>query len=287
MRALILAAVCLLAAPAVADIAPLTPKAVVEAERAFAADGAAFGIKKSFLTWMADDAIVLNPDPTSAKALYGSRPDGKGPLLEWWPVYAGIARSGDLGFTTGPYTVNGKPGAFYFTVWKKQPDGGWKWIFDGGAGADPTGAPARDSEPGYLTASNQKGQYPESASADLAKVEKALAAQAGEDSVAAYRAVLACDARVYTEDKLPGIGCSQFGPALEARPRKLLMSSLGVTMSAYGDLAFTYGAVAWGEGAGFRRGHYARIWQRRAEGWKLVFDELVSIPPPPPPPKVG
>lgn len=277
MRALALAAGLLLALPATAAIAPLTPKPVIEAERAFAADGAALGIKKSFLAHMADDAIVLNPDPVSAKALYGGRPDGKGPLLEWWPVWAGIARSGDLGFTTGPYTVNGKPGAFYFTVWKKQPDGQWKWIFDGGADADTTGAPVKDSEPGYLITSSQPGRYPEGAQADLSKVEQALAKGAASDSTAAYRAVLACDGRLYTDGVLPGTGCGSFGPSLAARPRKLSFKPIGGTMSSAGDLAFRYGDAAWDKDGAAQRGHYVRIWQRRAGGWKLIFDEIAPV----------
>ncbi len=275
LGAALLAAALLAVTSATAAVIPITPAPVVQAERDFAADGAANGIKKSFLAHMADDAIVLNPDPVSAKALYGAQPDRKGPLLEWWPVWAGIARSGDLGFTTGPYTVNGKPGAFYFTVWKKQPDGQWKWIFDGGADADPTGAPAKDSEPAYLTTSNRKGQYPESATADLAKAEQALADAA--DQAAAYRAVLACDGRLYTEGRVPAIGCSKFGPALATRPDHLKLAPLSVTMSAAGDLAFTYGDAAWTKAGAAQRGHYARIWQRRAGGWKLVFDELAAV----------
>jgi ketosteroid isomerase-like protein len=287
MRGLILAAGLLLALPAAAGVAPLTPKAVVEAERAFAADGAALGIKQSFLKWMADDALVFNPDLARARPLYESRPDRKGPLLEWWPVWAGIARSGDLGFTTGPYTVNGKPGAFYFTVWKKQPDGTWKWIFDGGADADPKGAPGKGAVPAYLAPSRQPGRYPEGAEAELAKVEAALAERADKDAVAGYRAVLACDGRLYTEGRPPAIGCGQFDAALEARPHQMFLQPLGVVMSASGDLAFTHGGASWGQGPAFRRANYARIWQRRAEGWKLVFDELVLAPPPPPPPLVG
>jgi ketosteroid isomerase-like protein len=285
MRGLILAGLLtVFAGAAAADIAPLTPKPVVEAERAFAADGAALGIKASFLKWMADEAIVLNPGPTSAKALYGSRPDGKGPLLEWWPAWAGIARSGDLGFTTGPYTVNGKPGAFYFTVWKKQPDGQWKWIFDGGADADPTAAPAKGSEPGYLITSNQPGRYPEGAQSEVDRAEGSLGALAASDAVGAYRYALACDALLYTEGLAPARGCSTHEAALKGRPARLLFKKQGGAISAAGDLAFTYGEAGWLTPDGKPgQGHYARIWQRRAGGWKLVFDELIVDPPPPKP----
>lgn len=287
MRGILLAGLLAVAAGAAhADNAPMTPQPIVEAERAFAADGMARGVRDSFLAHMSDDAIVFGPAPTGAKALYSARPPSKPGVLDWWPVWAGIARSGDLGFTTGPYTVNGQLGAFYFTVWKKQADGTWKWIFDGGAGADPAGAPAKGSEPAYLVTSSQPARYPEGAESEIHQAEAVLADKALADLTGAYQAVLACDGRIYTEGAAPAVGCGQFGPALAARPQKVMFAKQGVTISAAGDLAFTYGEASWNRDGQFQTGHYARIWQRRAEGWKLVFDELVSDPPPPPaPPK--
>jgi ketosteroid isomerase-like protein len=58
--------------------------------------------------------------------------------LAWHPNKAGVARSGELGYTSGKYKVsfkdatgktisdNGK----YLMVWKKQADGAWKVLFD-------------------------------------------------------------------------------------------------------------------------------------------------------------
>ncbi|HEY0436187.1 MAG TPA: DUF4440 domain-containing protein, partial [Phenylobacterium sp.] len=129
-----------------AQARPADPAPVIAAERAFSAKAAEAGIASSFLAFMADDAIAFSPEPVSAKTLYGARPPGKTPkeggtLLAWWPNLAGISRSGDLGFTTGPASVNGKPpGVFYFTVWVRQPDGAWKWVLD--AGVEGEGASA-------------------------------------------------------------------------------------------------------------------------------------------------
>src|SRR3954468_24484424 len=115
------AAAWVLAGAAWAAPAP-TPAPVIAAERAFSAHAAVVGVAPSFLDFMTDDAIVFSPGPSpgpvSARALYAAAPPGKTPkeggaLLAWWPGYAGIARSGDLGFTTGPASVNGaKPRVF-------------------------------------------------------------------------------------------------------------------------------------------------------------------------------
>jgi ketosteroid isomerase-like protein len=58
--------------------------------------------------------------------------------IAWHPTRAEVARSGELGYTSGTYRMsfknesgktvsdNGK----YLMVWKKQPDGAWKVLFD-------------------------------------------------------------------------------------------------------------------------------------------------------------
>lgn len=49
-------------------------------------------------------------------------------------------------------------------------------------------------------------------------------------------------------------------------------------------MAFTYGEARWEEDERKARwGHYARIWQKRMEGWRLVVDLLISAPGEPPP----
>jgi ketosteroid isomerase-like protein len=65
---------------------------------------------------------------------------GAGTSLTWRPVDALAAESGDLGFTIGEYIATGRSpsGAAvqrfgkYLTVWQRQPDGGWKFVIDGG-----------------------------------------------------------------------------------------------------------------------------------------------------------
>jgi ketosteroid isomerase-like protein len=54
-------------------------------------------------------------------------------ILEWVPVAANIAASGDLGCTVGEALVRAR-GSYskYLTIWKRQPDGAWKFVADGG-----------------------------------------------------------------------------------------------------------------------------------------------------------
>jgi ketosteroid isomerase-like protein len=80
--------------------------------------------------------LVVGPD--AVRAFYSAQSSGTS--LSWHPVYASAAGSGDLGFTIGDYllTARGPSGAAvqrvgkYLTVWKRQKDGTWKFVIDGG-----------------------------------------------------------------------------------------------------------------------------------------------------------
>lgn len=257
---------------------PLTPAPVVAAERAFAADGLTMGIKGSFLKHMADDAIVFQPELRNAREAVSAQPDG-GPKLEWWPVWAGIAASGDLGFTTGPYAVDGNRGGHYFTVWKKQADGSWKWLYDGGPRSSSRDAPGPESTPGYLMVSKSSAGDEQTAFASAQAADAALNAAAAEDLTAAYMAVLVCEARVQGSPAPPAQGCSSFRLELDGRGRKVAFTAGGGGASSGGDLAWTYGEADWSIAGQSFHGHYVRVWQYRGEAWKLVFDQIVSAPP--------
>ena len=269
----------LVASPAFA--APkIDPAPVVAAERAFAADGLTLGIKRSFLKHSAADAVVFRPEPVSAHGFYETAPDDQGgPPLAWWPLHAGIARSGDLGFTTGPFSFDGKPGGYYFTVWKQQSDGGWKWIYDGGPPSDMTQAAPQGSQPTYLPVSTVKGKYPEAAFADVKAAEAALATGAKTDVKAAYLKVLAPDARVVGSRAAPVDTPQGQAAELATRADRIDFSPLGGEASKAGDLAWTYGDAAWTKDGKPGRGHYVRVWQLRKAGWALVYDVILRAPP--------
>jgi ketosteroid isomerase-like protein len=92
-----------------------------------------------------DPQLVVGPD--AVRALYAAQQSTSS--LAWHPVYAAVAESEDLGFTIGEYisTGLGPSGAAvqrmgkYLTVWKRQRDGSWKFVVDGG---NPT--PSRESQ---------------------------------------------------------------------------------------------------------------------------------------------
>jgi len=81
------------------------------------------------------------PIATGKKAIAKLTASGfalQGYKLTWHPDKAGVARSGDLGYTSGTYEWSFKDASGkavsdkgkYLIVWKKQADGSWKVLFD-------------------------------------------------------------------------------------------------------------------------------------------------------------
>ncbi len=262
------------------------PDEVVAAERAFAKDGYDLGFKASFLKHSAADAIVLQPGPVNAHESLNAAPDlAPGeiePKLVWWPLYAGIAGSGDLGFTTGPYAVDDERRGHYFTVWKKQADGQWKWVIDAGVGADPAAEAEQGADVSFLPTARTRSASPHDALAAVVALERRLAERAADDVSAAYGDVLDEDSRLHSSGPPPAKTPDRRDAVFMARPASITFSHLGGGASDAGDLVWTYGEGRWSENGAGKTGHYIRVWQKRRAGWRLVFDELVPPPSPPP-----
>jgi len=78
---------------------------LVDAELAFARMALEQGIRTAFLVNLASDGVVFEPAPMRIQVAWPKRPapaDPKALGLEWQPAQAGVARSYDMGFTTGP-----------------------------------------------------------------------------------------------------------------------------------------------------------------------------------------
>jgi ketosteroid isomerase-like protein len=109
------------------------------------------GLAEAFSTYAAPDGSIFDgPElvigPRALREFFTAT---NGALsLTWQPVYAGVAESEDLGFTVGEYvaTLRGPSGAAvqrfgkYLTVWKRQRDGKWKFVIDGGSSRPRGGA---------------------------------------------------------------------------------------------------------------------------------------------------
>ena len=278
MRTFIFAAVllasCATSARPSAELASAAP--VIAAEREFAADAAARGWVAAFRRYAAPDAIVLSPDPVNAQENLAQVQDDGDTSLDWRPAYAGVAQSGDFGFTTGPFQIRGREGivGHYFTVWRKQRDGSWKWIFDAGTGVrDPGPMVALDANIPTLPVALESSGSAETAIAEVSAIEAQIANGDAVPSEALSRR-LAHNARV-NRSGAPAATDRATSVALVVADGGVGYRPLRQEAASSGDMVFTLGEVRDQHEGAERLRYYARIWQRRPEGWRVVFDEIV------------
>lgn len=111
--------------------APVPAPTALDAERAFAADARTLGQWTAFRKWAAPDATMFVPQPISAQAWLKDRKD-PAKAIEWWPTASYVSCDGSLAVNTGGWkTADGSVG-YFSTVWRREQDGSWKWIVDGG-----------------------------------------------------------------------------------------------------------------------------------------------------------
>ncbi len=129
---------------------------LVEAERAFSKASEDRGTREAFLTFLSRDAVVFRPSPVAGRPVYEKMAAGDPSVLTWAPEIAEVASSGELGYTSGPYSVRPKrdaaPASFghYVSVWQREPDGAWKVLLDIGVRHDRP-RPGRSAGPGRLS----------------------------------------------------------------------------------------------------------------------------------------
>lgn len=138
LKTLLAAGFCLHAVTATAQ-ETMTAQQLIDADRAFNDMAQKEGVGKAFIAYSADDPAMIRPGnmPILGKsALIEVFSKVTGSALSWEPLKAEIAGSQDLGYTFGRYKVREgeviKTHGVYVTIWRKQPDGSWKFVFDGG-----------------------------------------------------------------------------------------------------------------------------------------------------------
>lgn len=244
-----------------------TAAPVVAAERAFAARAGEVGWVPAFRAFVAPDGqLVRQGGYANAPEQLAATEDDGNRNLAWWPAFAGISRSGDFGFTTGAVSFDEArtPRGHYFTVWRRQSDGSWKWIYDGGVG--PIAEAASLTEPGGDVAMAPTA------------IEGEANAQAAIDAVTAMERAswihFAPDARVVRAERAIAIGVAP--PRLD----NVSYEPERVEASSGGDLVMVLGHMQWdAHREGRLNGLYARMWQRRADGWFVIYDQVIAPRP--------
>jgi ketosteroid isomerase-like protein len=263
---------------------------VVEAEHAFARQSIDRGMKPAFLAYAAPEGVIINQNgPVNAVESWSKRDPAPTGLLTWWPTYADVSRAGDMGWTTGPYEFREKPTdrkpadtGHFFTVWRKQPDGSWKFALDFG---NRHPAPAVTETVLKYPASLRKKVSPaapspvgvEAARESLVGAERTLSEVSASEG---FRTPLLAHAdeslRLYRQGTYPVVGKEYVARAIKVFNEYLTWKPLKVDVAASGDLGYAYGSfelrTKQTDEKPAELGHFARVWKRDPGGaWRIVF----------------
>ena len=264
---------------------------LVAAERAFSQASVEQGQRTAFLDYLAEGSIIFSPTPTDARTVYTERPEAATTLV-WHPAFADIAATGDLGYTTGPWTFSDSAGTplfygHYVTVWRVQPDSTWRVEIDAGIShpRHETPAPEHIATPGdsaWIRA--RRKLYQEAARVSMLKADRDLAQASLEGgSTAAYSAVLADSVRFYRDGAFPGMGKAAMIEMLRQQSGVLSWVPINAAISRAGDLGYTYGLTifkATPQDTSTTSDSYLRIWKAQPDStWLLVVDLAAPVPP--------
>jgi ketosteroid isomerase-like protein len=116
---------------------------IISTEKAFEAAARDSGISRAFYLFADEDAVIRRGNDSlitgreNIRNFY-EKPFYQHATVNWSPDFAAVSDDGTLGYTYGKYTWkapgdSGKiieyKGVFH-TVWKRQSDGGWKYVWD-------------------------------------------------------------------------------------------------------------------------------------------------------------
>ncbi|MEQ1586437.1 MAG: nuclear transport factor 2 family protein [Cyclobacteriaceae bacterium] len=118
-------------------------KEIADTEHAFAAMAKVDGVAKAFITFAANDAVLLRNNELikgkdAIEASYDRRFSSGNASLTWAPDFVDVSSSGGLGYTYGKYVYTSTDSlgnsttseGIFHTVWKRQSDGTWKFVWD-------------------------------------------------------------------------------------------------------------------------------------------------------------
>jgi ketosteroid isomerase-like protein len=267
---------------------PLT--AMVATERAFSRMSEEKGTREAFVAFIAEDGILFRPRAVLGKKWINEHPPAANttrPLLVWEPIFAGISRAGDLGYSTGPWRrkndiKDAKFSAFgnFMTVWKKQPDGQWRFVVDLGiSNPEPkTSALLSYGEPasGRFTRNPSKGR------AQLLNTEREFASVSTErGSVEGFLSYAARDVRVLRNQSPPFIGRKLAVGAMKPLSIVCSWTTQFADVSKSGDLGYSYGLYEMRDQTNnsvAETGNYLHVWKRVKGAWKLIIDVTDPLP---------
>lgn len=259
---------------------------VLTLEKNFATAVANDGPRAGFLAYSAPEGIVFERGTAlNAPATWQRRPATNAGKLAWHPVWTDVAQSGELAYTTGPWTLTPNDdktptsAGQYVTVWQRQPSGEWKFVVDMGVEHAPIAEPAAGIErPSTVVAQPTPTPAPSNA---LLAVERKFDAAELREPAKTYEQNLSTEGRLYRPGQLALTGTT--AQIVSENPGyAYLFVPTTVRLAASGDLGFVVGTLRRPSPANKNveeTGSYLRIWRREAVGGWRIAVEMLNLTP--------
>lgn len=257
-----------------------------ETERNFARASAAIGRNASFAEYFAEKSVLFTGKWISNGKQYSKESKTSPVVLKWEPEFMDISDSRDFGISTGPweaqeYRPNTTPIAtgYFLTVWKKQADGTWRVILDGGS-ETPVSENTKHGFSFPSGADKPVKDFPVLNNALLNKElfdreKQFLSVWEMTPIPSSYISYLAPDARMQLKGHLPSTNADTINSFISGFEKKLIWETVGSGAAASGDLGFTYGLLQIRNSQPVIKGHYVRIWKKLpGTDWRIILEMI-------------
>lgn len=249
-------------------------KSLAKTENAFSDYALKNGTKAAFDTFAAPDALVFRPNAVNVRTFYSTAPDMKN--LSWSPSYTQISRSGDWGFTTGAYVIDGEQKSYgqYLSVWRGK-NGNWELILDIGAETNkplqkvvPIVVEPKDKfSPKFATEKELK-----TSREIIYTTEKILNTTLKTYGPSAFSGFLSNNSRLLFPGTEPILGKENIQAFNNRMLDKVSLKTVAADKALGGDLAYSYGVATIDYKTDLRESfNYLFIWERQADAsWNIL-----------------
>jgi len=257
-----------------------------EAECNFARESVMIGRNAAFVKNFEEESVLFTDKWITNGKQFSKESKASPVVLKWEPEFMDISDSRDFGISTGPweaqeYRPETAPLAtgYFLTVWKKQADGQWKVILDGGSETPavknpqhrisfPAGADKRIKNPPAMN--------PGLVSKEITEREKQILAIWEKSPLpSTYISFLEPGARVQLKGHLPSSDTDTINALISSLDKTLIWQTTGSGAASSGDLGFTYGLLRINSSPGVTKGHYVRIWKKLSgDIWKIELEMI-------------
>jgi ketosteroid isomerase-like protein len=258
------------------------PVSLAAAETAFAAHSVREDMRVAFMAAFDEGGVFVRNGWVVANDFLRGQPEPP-IVLDWRPVYTEVARSGELGLSTGPWKITSKakadgPPAYgqFVSIWRRVGKGPWRVAVDLGIGnpspalwdAKLVATPVRDTMP---------------AANALAGAEARFASDAAASGLrAAHARAAAEDLRFYRMGHEPLVGKAAALASSALNDERLIWTAERAETARSGDFGYARGRYAAAADPSKPLGWYLRVWRAERGEWRVILDVTNPAPPPRP-----